>query len=114
MKINYYAGTDEILKEIGSRIKAARVDMNITQSLLAEKTGISKRTVSNLENGKDVSFMTLIDVLRVLGLADRIDLIVPEATYRPSQIVKNMKKRERASSTSNIVSDNSWKWGDEK
>ena len=66
MKINYYSGTDEIMTELGARIRSARVDMNITQDMIAERTNLSKRTISNLENGKDVSLHTLIEVLRAL------------------------------------------------
>ena len=115
MKINYYSGTDEIMKELGSRIKAARIDMNITQSMMAERTNLSQRTISNLENGKDVSMQTLIEVLRVLGRVQGLDAVIPEVIFRPSQIAYDKKPRERASAAkAGKVAENTWKWGDEK
>ena len=114
MKINYYSGTDEIMKELGSRIKSARIDMNMTQDMMAKRTNLSRRTISNLENGKDVSLYTLIEVLRVLDQVQGFDTLVPEVTFKPSQIVFAAKPRVRASSRSDMVSEGKWKWGDEK
>ena len=114
MKINYFSSGNEIMRELGKRIKAERISMNITQSKMAELTNLSKRTISNLENGKDVSLHTLIEVLRVLGRLDGLDILVPETGIRPSSLANNAKPRERASSAAEAVQENSWKWGDEK
>ena len=59
MKITFYSSTNEVLSEIGSRIKAARIAMPATQKELAELTNLSQRTISNIETGKDVSFSSL-------------------------------------------------------
>ena len=56
MKIVFFSSTNEVLSEIGSRMKAARIAMSITQKEMAEMTNLSLRTISNLEAGKDVSF----------------------------------------------------------
>ena len=56
MKITFYSSTPEVLAEIGSRIKAARIAMPATQKEMAEMANLSLRTISNLESGKDVSF----------------------------------------------------------
>ncbi len=115
MKINYYSGTDEIMTELGARIRSARVDMNITQDMMAERTNLSKRTISNLENGKDVSLHTLIEVLRALDRVQGFDALIPEVTFRPSQMLSEMKPRERASAArTDKAGKGSWKWGDEK
>ena len=115
MKIDYYSGTAEIMKELGSRIKSARIDMDITQALMAERTGLSLRTISNLENGRDVSLRTLIEVLRVLDRVQSFDTVLPETVIRPSLIAYDIKPRERASSArSGRVGESTWKWGDEK
>ena len=115
MKINYYSGSDEVMKEIGSRIRTARIDMNITQEMMAERTKLSKRTISNLENGRDVSMHTLIEVLRVLDMVQGFDALVPETAFRPSRVAFDLKPRERASAAkADRVSESPWKWGDEK
>lgn len=115
MKITRYSSTDEVLKEVGSRIKAIRVATPLTQKEMADLTNLSQRTISNLENGKDVSFSTLIEVSRVLGQLQSLELAVPDQGIRPSQIVKMGKPRERATKKRkpSKVTD-TWKWGDEQ
>ena len=112
MKITQYSSTNEVIIETGRRIKAVRIAMSVTQKDLAELTGLSLKTISNLENGKDVSFSTVIEVLRSLGELQRLDMMIPEETFHPSQIVELGKPRERARAKERQHTD--WKWGDEK
>lgn len=114
MKIVPFSSTPEILAELGHRIKTMRIDMSITQKELAMRTNLSMRTISNLETGKDVSFSTVIEVLRALGKLPRLDLLIAEQQVRPSQIVALGKPRERASSKAAPKNETTpWKWGDE-
>lgn len=114
MKILYYSPTDEVLGELGKRIKALRVSVPLTQQELAEKAGLSKRTISSLESGSDVSFSTVVEVLRVLGKLQILDSLLPEQQIRPSQIVSGGKVRERATKKLKEEADKTgWKWGDE-
>ena len=112
LKITLYSSTNEVITEVGRRIKAARIAMSVTQKELAEITNLSQRTISNLETGKDVSFSTIIEVLRALGQLQSLEMMIPEQTFRPSQIVELGKPRERARSKTH--QQGSWKWGDEK
>lgn len=116
MKITFYSSTDEILTEIGRRIKAARISLGATQKEMAERTGFSQRTISNLETGKDVSLSTVIEVLRSLGLLQSMELMIPEPGLRPSEIAALGKPRERARSRKKEKPQerSDWKWGDER
>lgn len=40
--------------EIGTKIKNARVDAQLTQEQVAETLGVSRQTISNWENGKPI------------------------------------------------------------
>ncbi len=40
-------------KKLGENLKKIRINKNITQTELAEKLGVDKSFVSNLENGKN-------------------------------------------------------------
>ena len=115
MKINFYSSTNEILAEIGRRIKATRIALPATQKEMSERTNLSQRTISNLETGKDVSFSTIIEVLRVLGQLQSLELMIPEPDPRPSEIAALGKPRERASRKKGKPKERSgWKWGDEQ
>lgn len=113
MPINYLSSNEEILARIGAGIKALRIDENLTQSDLADKTGVSERTIGNLESGKDVSLSTLISVMRVLGIVQRLDLAIPEQEIRPSQVYKLGKARQRVGKRRS-AENTDWKWGDEE
>ena len=78
--------------------------MPATQKELAEMTNLSLRTISNLESGKDVSFSTVIEVLRALGQLQSLEL----------EIAALGKPRERARKKANTAAPQTgWKWGDE-
>jgi y4mF family transcriptional regulator len=54
---------------LGDRIKSRRTELEWTQDTLAQKAGISKGFLSDVENGKrSVGADTLLDLARVLGL----------------------------------------------
>ena len=115
MKISFYSSNNEVLSEIGNRIKSQRIAMNMTQKEMAERTNLTQKTISNLENGKDVSFSTVIDVLRCLGQLQGLDMAIPEQSIRPSQIITGEKPRERVSKSHAQKNENKiWKWGDEQ
>ena len=89
--------------------------MSVTQEEMAERTALSKRTISNLETGKDVSLSTLIDILRAENLLQNMDLITPDEDIRPSQIVALGKMRERVRKGKQPgTGQTEWKWGDEQ
>lgn len=115
MPIQYYSSTGEVLVELGRRLKAARIAASMTQKEMAERTRLSQRTISNLETGKDVSFSTVIEVLRELGQLRSLELMLPEQGPRPSQLVALGKPRERARRRKDEQAEAApgWKWGDE-
>jgi transcriptional regulator with XRE-family HTH domain len=55
---------------LGDRIRERRTQLEWTQDALAQKAGISKGFLSDLENDKrNISADTLLDIARVLGLS---------------------------------------------
>ena len=116
MKINSYTSTNEVLVELGRRMKAARIAMPATQKEIAELTGLSLRTISNVETGKDVTFSAVIEVLRAMGQLQNLEIMLPEPGIRPSQIVQLGKPRERVRKKADKSRErkHAWKWGDER
>jgi transcriptional regulator with XRE-family HTH domain len=68
---------------VGERIKARRLELEWTQDQLAQKAGISKSFLSDLENGKrSVGAENLLDIARALGVS--IDyLMTGEVSEKP-------------------------------
>ncbi len=113
MKITYYSSTTEILTEFGNRVKTLRLSENMTQKELAERAGLSVRTLVNMESGKETSFSTVIAVLQVLNRVESIDLLIPEQETRPNAYLVREKAPERARKKKETKPKTGWKWGDE-
>ena len=116
MKITKQATDAAILGELGGRLAQVRLDRNLTQAQLAEQAGISKRTVERLESGSVATQLSgFIRVCRVLDLAERFDLLVPEPVPSPVEQLKlRGRRRQRASAKgSSPASAKKWQWGSE-
>jgi transcriptional regulator with XRE-family HTH domain len=92
--------TDEaVLDELGQRLKQTRLRRNLTQRHLAEEAGVSLATVRSLEGGKPSQLVTLIRVLRVLGLLGGLERAVPQPSPSPIEELRlRGRERRRASS----------------
>lgn len=85
-----------ILIKLGARIKDTRIRKGITQVELAIAAGVSPLTVANIEKGKSVTTVLFLGVLRVLGLLENLENLIPEAKISPLQLKKiQAKKRYR-------------------
>lgn len=103
-----------ILLEIGKRISLTRLNANITQKDLAKEAGISHRTLTRIEVGESVQFISIIRVLRALNMLDNLNLLVPETAESPLQKLKLKKQRQRASTQEqNLKKDSTWTWSDD-
>ncbi|MBN1999270.1 helix-turn-helix domain-containing protein [candidate division KSB1 bacterium] len=98
--VNIYAKSDRaILREIGARIKRRRLSQNITQQVLAEKTGLNRMTIVQLEKGDSCTMMTFIQVLRGLEALGELENFLPEPGIRPLQLIEMQGKVRRRAST---------------
>jgi transcriptional regulator with XRE-family HTH domain len=58
------------MASVGERIRGRRAELDWTQDQLAQKAGISKSFLSDLENGKrSVGANNLLDIARALGVS---------------------------------------------
>jgi transcriptional regulator with XRE-family HTH domain len=62
----------QVCQEIGARLRTHRLAQNMQQAELAEKAGVSKLTIINLEKKGTVTFLSFIQVVRALGLLDEL------------------------------------------
>jgi transcriptional regulator with XRE-family HTH domain len=88
---------EELIAEIGGRLRRYRLQGNITQAELARRAGISLRTLGNIETGRDVQLGTVIRILRALGRLDSLDAFLPEADVSPMELLRSRgRPRQRA------------------
>lgn len=84
-----------ILVELGARLERRRIDAGWTQARLAEEAGISKRTVERIAAGHSTDFIMLVRVLRVLGLIEALDQLVPDLPQSPLALLKSQGRARK-------------------
>jgi transcriptional regulator with XRE-family HTH domain len=105
-----------ILQELGNRLERRRIDAGLTQAELAERAGVSKRTVERIEAGHSTEFVMLIRLLRALELVQGLDSLITDLPQSPIALLK-LKGRERQRVRHSRVREPTaarrpWKWGE--
>ena len=116
MKFRELNHDEAVLNELGHRLVQLRIDLNLTQAELATKAGVGKRTLERLEAGDSTQTRTLFRIFRELGLLDKLEVVLPEPSARPSHAVKKpdrLPQRVGKKKSADAKTDE-WKWGDEK
>jgi transcriptional regulator with XRE-family HTH domain len=81
-----FATDDEICQQIIEGCRLKRIAMEMKQTDLAQKSGLSIATIKGFELGKSVNLMTLIKIMRALGELHRVENLVPELIVSPKSI----------------------------
>jgi transcriptional regulator with XRE-family HTH domain len=101
--INIYKMSDDaIIHSIGDFVRHHRLQQNITQKDLADKAGINRTTLSDMELGRRCQLVTLIQVLRILNKLHVFESFEVKQQISPIKLAEmEMKKRQKASGQSN-------------
>lgn len=102
MNSSDYKTNQDILNLLAQRVKEYRLAARLSQKEMAEKSGVSKATIGHFEQGsnQNMTLNNFISLLRVLGMENRIEEILPELPMPPmalKQINKLIPKRVRRS-----------------
>ena len=117
--ISEHLSNQQIMAEIGSRFFTARINMDISQAELSDRSGASIKTLGHLENGrKSTGLLNMIAIMRALNLIAEIEHFMPKPPPSVKSFIAEggkIKERKRASSNSNQRQGEApeWKWGDE-
>lgn len=105
-------------RDLGARLQAHRLNQNLSQAELAAATGIARKTITNIETGHGGTLLTLLALLRGLGLLGQLENFLPAPGPSPIQLVKLAgKQRRRASGRrkpADVVEESApkpWTWG---
>lgn len=108
MLITGLESNKELLITFGIKIREARIAKLITQKDLSDKTGISLRTISSIENGKDTSFSNIICILKALNLVPAL------FDYFPNNVEHKETKTKKSQRFKKSNKNNGWEWGEDK
>ena len=100
--MNWYSLSDSaIVEEITKRVKQKRLNLNMTQKELSEKTGLHVQTIKNFESGSSATVQTLIQLLRAFNELEFLDKFMPDPGVSPIELLRlKGKGRVRASTKS--------------
>ncbi len=87
----WYAYTDlEIVAEWGNRIRLARMERNLTQQQLADRSGLNRSTIRDIESGKSAQLLSLIAVFRGLEMLHQLEGLLSGVAESP--VLENIKQ----------------------
>jgi transcriptional regulator with XRE-family HTH domain len=87
---------EELQTVLGERLRRLRLNRNLDQRTTAEKAGISEKALRNLESGRGSTVETLIRVLKALDYLQGIDMLAPETSVNPLDLLRQPKAPQRA------------------
>ncbi len=109
MKYNVAMTEDEALRESGRRLAQIRLSRNLTQAELAQRAGVSKRTLERLEMGAGgVRIDAFFSVCGALSLTVGFETLLPEVQLSPQDILAKRVLPKRAHRRSGAAKE----WGD--
>lgn len=85
----------ELQELLGERLKRLRLDRNLDQRTTAEKAGISEKALRNLEAGRGSTVETLLRVLKALDHLQGLDMLAPEVSVNPLELLRQSKPPQR-------------------
>lgn len=96
---NWYSMTDTVVvKTLCLSIKQMRLNKNMSQDELAERSGVSRITISRMESGKAINLITFVQLLRALENLDLLNYLNIEPEISPMQVMEaRAKLRKKAS-----------------
>src|ERR1700733_295302 len=85
----------ELQIELGLRMRQLRLSRNIDQRAVAEKAGITRTALQNLEAGRGSSLQTLLRTLKALDYLEGIEMLAPQPTVNPLALLKTKSPPQR-------------------
>ena len=105
LDINTYSKSDKFyIEQIGNYIRNHRLDQNRTQTELAKSAGLSRSTLVQLESGKRVNLISLVQALRALKKLHVLNEMEYTPQVSPLKLAALEKKQRQRAREKNIPS----------
>ena len=89
--------TPDIIRNLGLRFRDYRLRLRMTRKEVSEASSVGMTTLYKFESGKmtDMSISSLLRLLKVIGLSENWEAIIPELPESPYNYNDNDKKIQR-------------------
>jgi transcriptional regulator with XRE-family HTH domain len=94
--LDFSFSTEEWLGRLGEALRQLRLARNLGQAELAQRAGVGRSAVQNLEAGHG-NLTTLVRVVRALGREDWLQSLAAQPTINPLHVLPARRQRRRAS-----------------
>ncbi|HDQ26406.1 MAG TPA: XRE family transcriptional regulator [bacterium] len=89
--------TGDVLREISARVRGRRLELNLSQSALSKRSGVSLGTLKRFERAGEISLKHLIMLAAALDCARDFDSLFSRRMYRTFEeavapVVKEKKR----------------------
>jgi transcriptional regulator with XRE-family HTH domain len=96
--ITDFMTNDEIMRLLGERMRSRRLARNIPVDQLADKAGLNRKTILDMEAGRDVRLSSLVKLLRGLNSLASLEAAFPDVLPGGESISSRGQPRIKASS----------------
>ena len=99
-----FLANPQIEREIGRRLASRRLDLHLSQQVIASRSGLPHHTIVAIENGGGASLSQVIAMLRAMNSLDTLENFLPSAESPRSEDGK------LASISSRSAPGELWQW----
>lgn len=94
---NKYLTTPDVIRNLGLRFRDYRLRLRMTRKEVSEAASIGMTTLYRFESGNmtDISLSTLMRLLKVIGLGENWEALLPELPESPYMYDDKEKKVQR-------------------
>ena len=90
--IDYFMTNEALLQYVGKQMQQMRINARLSQQQLAERAGVSRSTITQVENGKGMKLESIVAMLRVLNKLEILNNFETQALVSPLLIAKQEGK----------------------
>jgi transcriptional regulator with XRE-family HTH domain len=94
----YNLSNQHIVLELCNELKKMRLSKNWSQGQLAEHAGLDRVTISRMENGRAVTLLTLVQVLRSLDQLEVLYSFISQPAVSPLRALAQQKNERKKAS----------------
>ena len=87
---------NEVLAELGKHIKSLRKTAGMNQTQLAERVGVSRVNISEIERGSNTTISTFLRILKVFNKLDALEEILQVPNISPKQLFNQESKNRKS------------------
>lgn len=97
MLTNKSLATPDVVRNLGMRFRDYRLRLRMTRKEVSEAASVGLTTLYKFESGNmtDISFSTLLRLLKTIGLVENWDMLLPKLPESPYLYDNNERKMQR-------------------